>query len=55
MRIDELYYFTISSFLDYVHDYTELKKLAMNSSKDMSVKETVYEGAGGLDKFLGGN
>ena len=54
MRIEDLYYFSLSSFLDYMEDYIKLKKISMSSSKEVVNKETVYEGADGLDKFLGG-
>lgn len=54
IRVEELYYFTIPSFLEYVDAYTTLKQVDGKSSGYTETKQVVYEGADGLDKFLGG-
>lgn len=54
MNISDLQYFSLASFLDYIEDYVKLKKIALSSSKEKEVKQEVFEGADGLDKFLGG-
>ena len=54
MSISDLQYFSVSSFLDYMEDYVKLKKIGMSGKGEKEVKQEVFEGADGLDKFLGG-
>lgn len=54
MQIGDLWYFSVSSFLDYMEDYAKLKKISLSNNKEKEVKQEVFEGAEGLDKFLGG-
>lgn len=54
LRLDDLCYFSIASFCEFMEDYIIINEQTLPENMRSNKYQVQYQGAEGLDKFLGG-